>query len=72
MESALRDDWREAIDAEIQSLEDTETFEVCEFSGEKTVSARWIFKTKLRSDGTVERRKARLVARGYQQIQGID
>ena len=30
------------------------------------------FKTKLKSDGTVERRKARLVALGYQQVQGID
>jgi hypothetical protein len=36
------------------------------------VGSRWVFKTKLKSDGSVERFKARLVAQGYTQSLGID
>jgi len=36
------------------------------------VSCRWIFKTKLRSDGSIKHHKARLVAQGFFQVQGID
>ena len=36
------------------------------------VSCRWVFKSKLRPDGSIERRKARLVARGFCQTKGVD
>lgn len=36
------------------------------------IGCRWIFKTKLNSDGSLERLKARLVANGYNQREGID
>ncbi|CAM9913855.1 unnamed protein product, partial [Choristocarpus tenellus] len=36
------------------------------------ISTGWLFKTKRQSDGTILKRKARLVARGYTQIPGID
>ena len=31
-----------------------------------------MFKTKLKADGTIDRYKARLVARGFSQLEGID
>lgn len=37
-----------------------------------TIGCRWVFKTKLRPDGTVERYEVRLVAKGYAQQYGID
>ncbi|GKC16513.1 retrovirus-related pol polyprotein from transposon TNT 1-94 [Tanacetum coccineum] len=40
--------------------------------GKKAIGLGWIFKTKLHSDGTIQRHKARLVARGYVQEQGIN
>ena len=34
--------------------------------------SKWVFKTKLKEDGTIDRYKARLVARGFSQIPGLD
>ena len=36
------------------------------------VGYKWIFRIKQRSDGFIERHKARLVAQGYSQEHGID
>ncbi len=40
--------------------------------GRKPISCKWVFKIKHRVDGEVERYKARLVARGFTQIFGVD
>ena len=34
--------------------------------------SKWVFKIKLKEDGTIDRYKARLVARGFSQIPGLD
>jgi hypothetical protein len=36
------------------------------------VGSWWVFKTKLKSDGSIERFKARLVAKSYNQLEGLD
>ncbi|KAK8950885.1 hypothetical protein KSP39_PZI004349 [Platanthera zijinensis] len=40
--------------------------------GKRTIGLRWIFSVKQNQDGVVERYKARLVAQGYTQTQGIE
>ena len=40
--------------------------------GLNVVGSKWIYKSKHKSDGSLERRKKRLVAKGYHQQQGID
>ena len=38
----------------------------------KVISCKWIFKNKLDENGTIIRRKARLVVRGFTQVYSMD
>lgn len=65
--------WRHAITNELQALEENNTWTLTPLPpGKRPIGCKWIFKTTLNSDGSVERYKARLVARGYTQIEGLD
>ena len=45
-----------------------------QYPNQKTsvVSSKWIYKIKHASDGSIEKYKARFVARGFSQKEGID
>lgn len=36
------------------------------------VGSKWVFRTKYKSDGSIDRYKARLVAQGFTQVPGMD
>ena len=58
---------------EMTTLHDNGTWEMVPLlSGKSVVVCRWVFTVKYLSDGTVERYKVRLVAKGYTQTYGID
>ena len=40
--------------------------------GQNIVGSKWVLKVKRNADGTVDHFKARLVAQGYTQTQGVD
>ena len=40
--------------------------------GKSVVTSKWIYKIKHAADGNVEKHKARFVARGFSQKEGID
>lgn len=58
--------WREAIQVKITTLELNNTWVLTELPlGKTTVGCKWVHKCKFRADGTLERYKTRLVAKGY-------
>ena len=58
---------------ELQSHKEKGTWKVVPLrDGIKPVTSRWVTTDKYRLGGEVTRRKARLVARGFQQEEGID
>ena len=66
-------EWADAMQAEMDSLRDHDVWELVELpEGRKPVGSKWVFKLKTNADGSVERCKARLVAQGYSQKEGLD
>ena len=58
---------------EIAALERTGTWDLVPLPSHVTpITCKWVYKIKTRSDGSLERYKARHVARGFQQEQGRD
>ena len=65
--------WKEAIKSEIDSLESNKIWELTNLPKRcRLISCKWIFKKKLRMDGSIKRYKARLVIRGFDQKKEID
>ena len=65
--------WKEAINDEIQSIMTNRTWELVDLPpGSKPISCKWIFKKKLKVDGTIDKFKVRLVAKGFTQKYGMD
>ena len=74
MNSSDANEWKEAIQKEIESLNQNNTWSIVNKNEINTslVGSRWVFAIKYDSTGKIERYKARLVAKGYTQEYGIN
>lgn len=69
----LSDEFKNTMKSEMSSLEESSTWSVCEMPPKKQpVGCKWIQTIKYNPDGTIERRKSCLVAKGYTELEGLD
>lgn len=65
--------WCKFKDTVYQALVSNDTWIVTRLlTHKKPVACKWVYKVKLRSNGTEERKKARLVTKGFTQQAGLD
>jgi Reverse transcriptase (RNA-dependent DNA polymerase) len=68
-----REKWKIAMREELNSLDELNTWELTELpEGRKAIGNKWVFKIKLDENGNVDRYKAPLVVKGYNQKYGQD
>ena len=73
MKSPFAAEWAKAKQEELDSLYARKVWELVPCPpNANIISNKWVYKTKEDSEGRAVRRKARLVARGFTQIEGID
>jgi hypothetical protein len=74
MASKEADQWEAAISSEKTSLEEHEAFEFVDQVPDHAniIDGKWVLQRKLKVDGSIDKHKARLVARGDRQKEGID
>nr|GEU88454.1 ribonuclease H-like domain-containing protein [Tanacetum cinerariifolium] len=72
-EGAKDSRWVEAMNLEMEPFNRNRTWEVTDLpTDRKPIGSKWVFKVKYKSNGEVERFKAKLVAKGFNQRQSID
>ena len=73
VEASGNPDWDAAMDEEYRSLIANDTWDLVPLpKGRKFLRCKWVYKNKYASDGSVEILKARLVSKGFSQVEGID
>lgn len=65
--------WLEAMNEELESLDKNQVWDLVDRpKGINIVTNRWVLRIKRKTTGEIDRYRARLVARGFTQVHGID
>jgi histone deacetylase 1/2 len=74
VEEALHNkNWKAAMDVEYNALMNNNTWHlVPPAKGRNIIDSKWVYKIKRKPDGTLDKYKARFVAKGYKQRYGVD
>ena len=66
-------EWENAVKTELATLKQMGTWELADAPKDrKPITNKWVFVKKYNKDGDLQKYKARLVARGFSQIPGMD
>jgi len=72
-EASSQKDWKTTIESKVKSILKNKTWDIIDRPDHKTpITAKWIFRAKQNAEGTISKLKARIVACGFQQKEGID
>jgi hypothetical protein len=72
-EACKYDNWVNAMNEELDQIEKNQTWELVPRPKNKNViGTKWVYKNKMDENGQVIRNKARLVCKGYAQVEGVD
>jgi hypothetical protein len=73
IEDALKDpDWVLAMQEELNNFERNQVWSLVERPKTNIIGTKWVFRNKQDENGVVTRNKARLVAQGFTQVEGLD
>src|SRR3954471_15143183 len=65
--------WLEAIKSKMGSMYENKVWTLIDLSNDRrAIEIKWIFKRKTDADSSVTIYKARIVAKGFRQVQGVD
>ena len=68
-----KEEWVTKMNEEYNSIMRNKTWKLVELPKDKApIGCKWLFKFKLKDDGSIDKFKTRLVAKGYSQQEGID
>lgn len=57
----------------MSALEKNRTWVVTDLPpGQKVIGCKWVYRFKHKANGSIERFKARLVTKGFTQVEGVD
>ena len=67
------DQWYRAMKDEVKALQDNETWDLLRPPTDRDViPGKWVNKVKLGPSGQIDKYKARYVAKGFKQVEGLD
>ena len=73
MSSREKEKLLQAMQEELKSLSDTNTWTLVERPNDKNITpGKWVYKLKTKANGSLEKYKARYVAKNFKQIKGTD
>ena len=73
LNSKYSQNWEKAVASEMKSLKDNGVYKVVDRpKRKKIVKSKWVLRMKTDSQGRVEKYNARVVAKGYNQVKGVD
>jgi hypothetical protein len=65
--------WVTTMKEELSMIEKNQTWELVDMPTHKQpIGVKWVYRTKLNADGTINKHKARIVVKGYAQVFGVD
>jgi hypothetical protein len=73
MASPDASEWLAACEEEIQTWKDLDVYDIVPWpKGRKVIGSKWVFRVKRGPNGSIQKHKARIVAQGFTQVEGID